>query len=427
MKILHIAVHLGGGVGRFLSGVVSADIHNEHEFLLLAEPPTDTYLTLELLNPFRWKTIDKISKLNEYLSSFDVIQIEFWNHPLLIKFLVNHKLPKCRLLIYSHVSGIYAPNIIPKFLFDYADVIVLSTPEAMNYYKKQKNKVFIHEIGGVGRVSGLQKLKHNGINIAYIGTASFSKLHKGYINACSSIAKMYPDVTFMVATNDNNDHLQREAEEFGIRDRFKFYYMLDDISNILRVADIFGYPLRKDHYGTGEQSIIEAMGSATAPVVIGNPAELSLIIDGYTGIVAKDIYDYVGAIKYCIDNKDFTVTIGERAKKYADENYNVNNAVMSFDELYKRLMKLPKKDKCISDYLFRRDIDDNGWYFYKLFLGDYLDMYLYESADNDESKKYFRDKIMRSSHLMNENKGGMRMYLKYFPDDIKLNSFLKEG
>ena len=34
MKILHIAPHLGGGVGRFLTNIVNADSQNQHEFCL---------------------------------------------------------------------------------------------------------------------------------------------------------------------------------------------------------------------------------------------------------------------------------------------------------------------------------------------------------------------------------------------------------
>ncbi len=41
-------------------------------------------------------------------------------------------------------------------------------------------------------------------------------------------------------------------------------------------------------------------------------------------------------------------------------------------------------------------------------------------------KRYFRDKIMRSPYLMNENKGGMKMYFKHFPKDLQLNRFLMQ-
>ena len=40
----------------------------------------------------------------------------------------------------------------------------------------------------------------------------------------------------------------------------------NDVKKILEVTDVFGYPLNKNHYGTGELVILEAMYSKI-PVV----------------------------------------------------------------------------------------------------------------------------------------------------------------
>lgn len=422
MRILHIAPHLGGGVGRFLANIANADSQNQHEFCLL-ESPIDTHL----LTHISWQTFNNIQdRFDKYVAEFDIIQIEFWNHPLLFKFLLDHKLPSCRLIIYAHVSGIYAPNIIPQVMFDFADTVVLSTPAAMDHFADhiQKGKCrIIHGIGGITRTSVLQKVEHTGINIAYIGTASYSKLHPGFIQACRTLLKQAPEVRFTVASNDDNTHLCAESEELGISNHFDFFYRTDDIESILSRADLFGYPLRPDHFGTGEQAILEAMGAGVAPVVIGNPAEKSLIQDGETGVIASDIYDYVRAIQYCIAHPDFTSRIGAQAKTFALKNFSVKKTVSLFDSLYQHAMIKPKAARHFKDFLSFDDIH-TGWFFFKLCLGNHADMFGYENADNDMLRQYFRDKIIRSPHLMNENKGGMRMYHKYFPDDTRLNHFL---
>ncbi len=304
LRILHIAPHLGGGVGRFLSNIVQADPWNRHEFCLL-ESPVDKHL----LGLISWQLIDDIqNRFDSYVDGFDIVQIEFWNHPLLFKFLVENKLPSCRLIVYAHVSGIYAPTIIPQVMFDIADTVVLSTPAAKGRYSAyiHENRCrVIHGIGGIGRTVALRKTDHDGINIAYIGTASYSKLHPGFIQACGTLLKQSPEVRFIVASNDDNGHLRAESKELGIYDHFEFLVQVKDIESILSRADLFGYPMRSDHFGSGEQAILEAMGAGVAPVVIGNPAEKSLLEDGVTGIIANDIYDFIGALRYCIKSPGF--------------------------------------------------------------------------------------------------------------------------
>ena len=424
MRVLHIAPHLGGGAGRFLANIARADSQNQHEFCLL-ESPIDTHL----LAGISWLTFNSIQdRLDEYVAKFDIVQIEFWNHPLLFKFLMEHRLPSCRLIIYAHVSGIYAPNIIPQGMFDFADTVVLSTPAAMEQYSAhiQKGKCrVIHEIGGVARTSGLQKVKHTGINIAYIGTASYSKLHPGFIQACRTLLKKAPEVRFTIASNDDNGHLRAESEDLGIGNHFDFFYRTDDIESILCRTDLFGYPLRPDHFGTGEQSILEAMGAGVVPIVIGNPAEKSLIEDGVTGVIANDIYDYVGAIQYCIEHPAFTSMVGAQAKAFASENFSVKKTGALFDSLYQHAMIKPKAARQFKDFLSFDKLHP-GWSFFKLCLGNHADLSCYENTDDDMLRQYFRDKIMRSPHLMNENKGGMRMYHKCFPDDTRLSQFLMQ-
>jgi hypothetical protein len=57
----------------------------------------------------------------------------------------------------------------------------------------------------------------------------------------------------------------------------------------LASADIFFYPLQRDHYGTAENALVEAMSLGLAPLVLDNPAEKAIVQDGQTGFVASSI------------------------------------------------------------------------------------------------------------------------------------------
>ena len=433
MKILHLTAHLGGGVGKALSGLIAraseSDSGVQHLIVCLEGPEKSQFIDRILRYGSHVIVCPTKDRLEKLIGDSDIIQLEFWNHPLLFKFLLNYKLPDCRLIIYAHVSWIYAPNIIPQGMFDFADTIILSTPASMDHYidhiQRGRCRV-IQGIGGVTRTSGLQKVQHAGINIAYIGTASYSKLHPGFIQACRMLLKRVPEVRFIVASNDDNSHLRAETEDLSISNHFEFYYRTDNIEKILGRSDLFGYPLRPDHFGTGEQALLEAMGAGVAPVVIGNPAEKSLIKDGETGIIAHDIYDYVGALQYCIAHPDFANRIGAQAKTFALKNFAVEKTVSLFDHLYQQAIIKPKTARNFKDF-FTIDNLNPGWSLFKLCLGNYTDMFDYENADNEMLQQYFRDKIMRSSQLMSENKGGMRMYHKYFPEDPQLSRFLMQA
>ena len=54
-------------------------------------------------------------------------------------------------------------------------------------------------------------------------------------------------------------------------------------------ADIFFYPLQRDHYGTAENALVEAMSLGLAALVLDNPAEKAIVHDGKTGFVASSI------------------------------------------------------------------------------------------------------------------------------------------
>jgi L-malate glycosyltransferase len=422
MKILHIAPHLGGGVGRFCSNVYGKDDTNEHVFLLLEQP-----IDLQLINILSWVTFDELkTDLDRYLQLFDIVQIEFWNHPLIFKFLIQHNLNKCHLIIYVHTSGIYAPNIIPPLLFELGAVVVLSTPASKSMYQKyidDKKAVFIHGLGGCDITSSLTRKQHDGFKIAYIGTASYGKLHHDFVDSCMKIIEKIPNVEFLFASNDDNLHLQREIKIRGIENHFKFYLKLSDVREILRLADIFGYPLTEEHFGTGEQSLLEAMGAGIPPVVMNNPAELSLIQDGKTGFVAKSISEYVNLVKFCHQNQDFLNLISQQTKKYALKNFSSSNTIEKFNSLYKQLVKNSKVNHSFKTLISHFPCQSIGWNLYKMCLGNIPEINGFEASETMDAKMYFKYKIMCSDVLYSENKGGLKAYKQKFPDDIILNQF----
>jgi glycosyltransferase involved in cell wall biosynthesis len=62
------------------------------------------------------------------------------------------------------------------------------------------------------------------------------------------------------------------------------------------------------------------------------------LVDGETGILIRDNNEWEDAINIMIDNKDIRREIGKKAKKYALNNYNIEDKAHLWDDAYKKLI-----------------------------------------------------------------------------------------
>jgi hypothetical protein len=90
------------------------------------------------------------------------------------------------------------------------------------------------------------------------------------------------------------------------------------------ICDIFIYPLRPDHYGTGEQVIIEALASGLPVVAFDNPAERELIEHGVTGFLATDVIGFIGYVKLLFDNPELYKAMSHSAVNISFEKFGIN-------------------------------------------------------------------------------------------------------
>ena len=118
--ILHITTHMGGGVGKILSGISCFSHKNpspfSHRILLLEEPKN-----LEFFNTCRECDVaisvaHHPSDIRTEIEGADIVQLEWWHHPRMAEFL--HTFPEIpvRLIIWSHISGCSYPYLPPEFV-----------------------------------------------------------------------------------------------------------------------------------------------------------------------------------------------------------------------------------------------------------------------------------------------------------------------
>jgi glycosyltransferase involved in cell wall biosynthesis len=109
--------------------------------------------------------------------------------------------------------------------------------------------------------------------------------------------------------------------------------------------DVFGYPLRSDHYGTCEQVIGEAMASGLSVVCMDNPCERTIIEEGVAGFLCKDEQEYIDNIEHLYYKPELRNFMGKNSRQAAVGIYNIKNMITAWDATFKDIMQKPKKER----------------------------------------------------------------------------------
>ena len=435
-SILHITPHLNGGVGQvLLSTIKNSNLHNcdFHHKIIVLEPLTEKSKNLfsKYINSVDEFKCEKSLSLE--IKKADIIQIEWWNHPLIYKLLFLFHFPPCRIIILCHISGFYRPQIINKNIVNFSDIFMTTTKATLNniifksYPKAETNKKikFVTYPPDLDRLKNFSFKAHGQFNIGYIGTLDYSKLHLNFLSMSSKIN--IKNAKFLIYGVDENNKLETESLKLK-NNKFEFRGFQPDIRKAFEELDVFGYPLSDTHFGSGEQVIIEAMYVGLPVVAFANPAEKIIIKNGKTGILVKSEKEYIEAIEFLYNNPQKREEIGRNASeniinKYSPEKCfeELNNNYMKFLSYKKTQHKLlPSHDNIIIEN--KMDIFLGA----KLFI-DSLGVNKNEFADSFflRNSNNFNDldtAIMNvEQSLKVKTKGSLFQYLNFFPNDPYLN------
>ncbi len=350
-EIIHLAPHFGGGVGTVLRALVSASTSEGHF--------NHSLLCLDRLNPLmaRWATDQRIKaqgnlwhdlrKLKDSLAHADVVHLHWWHHPLLNALMSRTDLPAFRCLLWSHVNGHYAPQNFPPGLAAYPDIMVLSTPWSLQAPALTHERIHNHNLrvqviqssAGASPVAPIrQKNEKRRFLIGYVGTVAYEKMHRDFLRLCA--AANLPTTNFIVCGGPDHEQLRREAVSRGLAAIFDIRGPISDVSAVLSSIDVFGYPLTPQHYGTGEQVLLEAMAAGVAPVVLDNGCERYVVEDGKTGIVCATAGEYVQALRLLHGNRVLLHRLSLNAQESAPCRYPLHAMVSAWHQLYNESLEM---------------------------------------------------------------------------------------
>ena len=339
MKILHVAPHLGGGVGKAHAAISAVlPVVVEQTFILL-EPPRDRrYVELIEAAGARVLVVGDLDQVAAQARAADIVQFEFWNHPRLFECLARCAFPAMRSVFWSHISGLSRPLIQPG-LMEEAGRFVFTTEASRSIPSVAglPGRKIAAINSGFGFRDALRRTPSRGKKpaIAYLGTVDFVKMHPGFFDAIDRLVG--GDIRVSV-WGDADSAVVARAQAMRHPERVHFCGDTVEPAAALSEADIFFYPLQPDHYGTAENALTEAMSLGLTPVVLNNPAERSIIRDGETGFVAHSIADCVSLLQILLLLPELRDKISQNAVRYVAENLTPAHSAQDFMILWLGLL-----------------------------------------------------------------------------------------
>ena len=324
MKILHISPHMGGGVGTVIMGwqtklevkqtVMCLDWANHKAIATLKGHLIGDASAMDKKHPF----------IHDVIRNNDIVLVHYWDHRMLADLLAD-PLPPCRLVFWCHKNIPYSQAAL-----DYPDLWIDTSPI-------QGRGRHIWSTGGIDRFLQIQPKAHEGFNVGYVGTIDFKKIHPDFQHICDHLIESIPNIHFIMV---GEPHFSLRPSSF-----FTFTGKVDDVAPYLAEMDVFGYPLRPDHYGTSEQVLGEAMAAGVVPVVMDNPAERRIIKFCHDGLTATNEQEYVHSIYSLYLDKKVRGKMSNSARKKAAELYSLDTMIDKWNAVFDETMSKPKRDR----------------------------------------------------------------------------------
>jgi hypothetical protein len=407
MRVLHITAHLGGGVGRVLSQVAARQATGnevENIFVCLEIPRTREYLDVLSSAGVRVLAAPDPYEMGRLLSEADIVQVEWWHHPLVAEWLCRWSPIVARLIIWAHTSGLHYPSI-PPFLAAAPHAFMLTTAASLGVLPSRANTWVVSSSGGFDDFPQVTRGHREALRFGYMGAPNFAKLHPdiaAYLGAVGS-----PDFRLEIYGDPTANPALAAAAAANPRLCLKGY--TDRPGEVLVGLDVLVYLLNPTHYGTTENALIEAMACGVVPVVLNNPVETAIVEHGRTGLVVDSPTAFAAAIARLEEDSTLRRTLSANACASVRTKFAVEHTVTQLEEIYRSVLEQPRRDFDFASACGRRPAE---WFLAGL--GRYADCFA-----TGEAARHGR---LQLPFLYERTKSSAFQFWQYFPDDPELTA-----
>jgi len=419
MKILHIIPRwIGGGPERHLIELARQD-HLAHANVNRRVLVLDRPISAPLLVKARRLGLTLVftpwtEAIEAEIDAADIVEINFWNHPLLQELLAC-SLPPARVIISSAVAGHTIPQVLFPELTPYPDVWRLSAPQGYGAQHIERSHPWVEFLPALAEIDRLENFRpriHDGIRAAYLGSLTPSKMHPFFPEI---VAMLDSDITVdIIGDGDevSTANLRRRFDELGVSKRVIFHGHVENIAELLATADIFIYPLNPESSATSEKALQEAMWLGLAPVMMTGTAAAGWIDSGKTGFVASDSSEFAANVNLLARDEKLRIEIGRAARKFAHDQFNPVSGAKKTRDIYDRLVAIPKRTRAA----LQTGDSSGAEKFYKslgLNRGSFMHRLEQASAYSPES-----------NFMLLKSEGGMLHYQSHYPSDSDLRDWI---
>lgn len=331
IHVLQIAVHLGGGAGKAIAGMIRQTMDRmEYEVVLLETPKNAVYMEMLREIGIPAAIMDDAAEVAERISENDVTVVNWWGHPLTIKLLAGLSPVKGRFVIWNHINGCSYPYLRAEFL-DCFDRILFTSPYSENnssWDPQQKKKILKKSdvVYGMGdfNPAGIRPKKdffgHGQLVIGYAGTLNYAKLNRRWLAYYRRAVEDFENVTILMLGEPSKEVLA-DVEESGIKEHIRFAGYVADVYEYYHEMDVFAYFLGSENYATTENAMIEAMASGLPVIALNHPVEAYIIEDYENGILINSPDEFAEALRWLINDNN-AKKLGGKAREYCIRKYS---------------------------------------------------------------------------------------------------------
>jgi len=440
ISILHIAPHVGGGVGSVLIDwlkFASTDLLFKHSLVCLDACHPASLKRLDEANIAYLDNVyySSLASYRDLILQADIILLHYWNHPLLARLLVEEGFPSSRLICWCHNSGLHEPSTIPSFLVGLTDKVIFTSGVSWGSPNLASAIVLSPEIfNSIHSTRDLlpfiELIHHRafpsvGKQLLYAGTVSYDKLHPDTVSILTKLSKAGLKITILGGPDHEVIAQELPSDVSGIL----FAGPVDDVIPYLAEADIFIYPLCHNHYGTGEQAILEAMASGLPVVAYRNPSESILILDHETGRLVSSTDEFVETVQLIAESLDLRRSMAASSVTRVKRYFSIEKVQSDFNALFNSAILLPKRSRPAPINSMTGDPD-----LLALALNSFQSLSLLEEIINARSEltrieiisTYINRRIAEgfSAAWTGNTKGAPRHYMSYFPESKNITELV---
>jgi len=347
IELLHITAHLGGGVGKVLSRLVGESARRQdgirHVVACLEKPEKAQFADHVRAQGGELVVCPTSLELAECIRRADLVQLEWWHHPIVAGWLCAGELPPMRLVVWSHVSGLHPPEIPPAFValphrFLFTSPCSWEHPGLAALDPAARRRVdAVFSSGGFDDLPPSPERRAGPLRVGYLGTLNFAKLHPDLLDYLATVR--LPDFRLaLVGDPTTAAELLSAAEARGLSGRIETRGYRPDVAAQLAGFDVLAYLLNPLHYGTTENALLEAMAMGVVPVVLGNPAERNLVRHGETGLVVDGPEAFADAIDWLAAQPDERRRLSGNAAREVRERFAVGRTAGRLLEHYQAVL-----------------------------------------------------------------------------------------